>query len=83
MFLFIFKRENVCACERASRGEAGREGDRGSEAGSAQTAASPTRGSNSQAVRSRPEPKSDAQPTEPPRRQIGRASCRERVCQYV
>ena len=31
-------------------------------------AVSPTRGSNSPAVRSWPEPKSDAQPTEPPRR---------------
>ena len=36
--------------------------------GSDLSAQSPTRGSNSQTVRSRPEPKSDAQPTEPPRR---------------
>ena len=37
-------------------------------AGSEWSAQSPMRGSNSQAVRSWPEPKSDAQPTEPPRR---------------
>ena len=35
--------------------------------GSELSAQSLTRGSNSQAVRSWPEPKSDAQPTEPPR----------------
>nr|XP_060464193.1 basic salivary proline-rich protein 3-like [Panthera onca] len=36
--------------------------------GSELSAQSPTRGSNSQTVRSGPEPKSDASPTEPPRR---------------
>ena len=36
--------------------------------GCALSAQSPTRGSNSQTARSPPEPKSDAQPTEPPRR---------------
>ena len=36
--------------------------------GSELSAQSPMRGSNSQTVRSWPEPKSDAQPTEPPRR---------------
>ena len=44
-----------------------REGDRGSEVGSVLTAESLMRGSNSGTVRSRPEPKSDAQPTESPR----------------
>ena len=38
--------------------------------GSEPSAQSPTRGSNSQTVRSRPEPKSDAPPTEPPRRPL-------------
>ena len=42
-------------------------GDRGSEAGSTLTAASLMMGSNPQTPRSRPEPKSDAQPTETPR----------------
>ena len=46
--------------ERMSRGGAEREGDRGSEAGSALSPQSPTRGSNSQTTRSWPEPKSDA-----------------------
>ena len=36
--------------------------------GSEPAAQSLTRGSNSRTARSRPEPKSDAQPTEPPRR---------------
>ena len=48
-------------------GEAEREGDRRSEAGSALTAESPMRDLNSQTVRLSPEPKSDTQPTEPPR----------------
>ena len=38
--------------------------------GSEGSAQSPTRGSNAQTVRSRPEPRSDAQLTEPPRRPI-------------
>ena len=50
-----------------SGGGSGREGDRGSEVGSALTAGSPKWGSNSQTTRSRPEPRSDAQLTEPPR----------------
>ena len=44
--LFIFERQRV------SRGGAEREGDRGSEAGSALTATSPMRGSNSPTERS-------------------------------
>ena len=44
-----------------------RDGDRGSEAGSALKAERPMQGSNQQTVRSGPEPKSDAYPTEPPR----------------
>ena len=53
-----------------SRGGAETEGDTESEAGSRLWAVStdPMRGSNSQTVRSWPELKSDAQPTEPPRR---------------
>ena len=43
-----------------SREGAERDGDRGSEAGSVLTAESPTQGSNSPTVRSRPELKSDA-----------------------
>ena len=50
-----------------SGGEAEREGDTESEAGSGPSAQSATRGLNPQTVRSCPEPKSDAQPTEPPR----------------
>ena len=46
-----------------SRQEAEREGDTESEL----SAQSLTRGSNPRTVRSRPEPESDAQPTEPPR----------------
>ena len=51
-------------------GEGQREGARESEADSMPTAASPMQGSNSQTTRSRPEPKLDAQLTEPPRRPI-------------
>ena len=56
--------------ERARVGEGQREGlgDRGSEVSPALTTACPMWGLNSQTPRSRPEPKSDAQPTEPPRR---------------
>ena len=60
--LFIFEKE--CA----NRGGVEREGGRGSEAGSASTAASPTWGSIPRTVRSGPERKLDAQLTEPPRR---------------
>ena len=62
--MFIFERE------RAQVGEEQRERvgvDTGSEAGFALTA-SLMQGLNSPTVRSRPEPKMDAQPTEPPRR---------------
>ena len=50
-------------------GRAQREGDTESETGpgSELSAQSPTRGSNSRTVRSWPEPKADAQSTEPPR----------------
>ena len=53
-----------------SGGGAEREGDTESEAGSRLRAVSTelTRGSNPQTARSRPGPKLDAQPTEPPRR---------------
>ena len=50
-----------------SREVAEREGDTRSELGSALTAKSPTWGSNSQAMRSQPEQKLDAQLTVPPR----------------
>ena len=51
-----------------SMGGAERGGDTGSKAGSRLCAQSLMRGSNSQTTRSWPEPKSDAQPIEPPRR---------------
>ena len=51
-----------------SGGGAEREEDRGSKAGSALTAQSPMKGSNPRTANSWPEPKSDAQQTEPPRR---------------
>ena len=58
-----------------SRGGAEREGDMNSKQapGSELSAQSLTRGPNSQTTRSRPEPKSDAQPTEPPRRPLNSA----------
>ena len=58
-FFFFWGKENT------SRGRAKVEGDRGSRAGSALTAASPTQGSNSQTSRSWPDPKLDAQRTAP------------------
>ena len=60
VYLFLRERE---------RGR-GRESDkdRGPEAGSALTAESPTQGSKPQTMRSRPEPRSDTYPSEPPRR---------------
>ena len=61
--LFSFERERAHTHEQ---GGAERKGDRGSKAGPPLTAVSPMRGSNSQTVRSWPEPKS-AQRTEPPR----------------
>ena len=59
--LFLRERQSV------SGGGAEREGDTESEAGSRLelSAQSPTRGSNSRTARSRPEPKSDAQPRLP------------------
>ena len=56
--------------QSANRGGAERERERQNQKqapGSELAAQSPTRGLNSQTVRSWPEPKSDAQPTEPPR----------------
>ena len=79
-FFFFFLRLNYFwERERESkqgRGGAETKGDTESEAGSRlraisteteQSSLSSTRGSNSRVVRSWPEPKSDAQPTEPPR----------------
>ena len=64
VYLFLKERERVCELE------SGREADTESEAGSSSklSAQSPTRGSNPRTTRSRPEPKSEAYPTEPPRR---------------
>ena len=65
--------------ERETEHEQGRGRERGRQnpkqaPGSELSAQSPTRGSNPRTARSRPEPKSDAQPTEPPRRPRGRGS---------
>ena len=60
-FFFLRERKRTCMCEQGW----GREGGRGSEAGSVLTAVNPMRGLNSWTVRSWPEPKSDAQLTEP------------------
>ena len=65
--LFIFETER----DRAWTGEGQRERDTQNlkqAPGSEWSAQSPTRGSNSRIVRSWPEPKLAAQPTEPPRR---------------
>ena len=68
-FIYLFfKRDGERERERVSKGGVEREGDRESEAGSVLIAETPMPGSNSRTVRSRPELKSDAQPTEPPRR---------------
>ena len=61
MFIYCGQRQSM------SRGGAERQGDTESKAGSKLSAQSPTWGSNSQTARSWPEPKSDAQLTEPPR----------------
>ena len=59
---------HVCLFLREYKQGRGREKEaRGSKAGSVPIAASPMWGSNSWTQRSWPEPKSDAQPTEPPR----------------
>ena len=59
---------NVYFLERVQVGEGQREGDTESEASSGLSAQSLMGGSNSRTVRSSPEPKLDAQRTEPPRR---------------
>ena len=66
-FIYFWER----ARDRAWVGEGYREREtqnRKLAPGSEQSAQSPTRGSNSRTARSWPEPKSDAQQTEPPRR---------------
>ena len=63
-FLFIFERQNASREEQRERETQNLKQATASEL----SAQSPTWGSNSGTVRSRPEPKSDAQPTEPPRR---------------
>ena len=62
MYLFIL-RERECV----SRGGAETEGDRESQAGSVLTEETQKWGSNSRTIESGPEPKLDAQLTEPPR----------------
>ena len=64
MFIYFWERETEH--EQGRSREKGR--DTESEAGSKLSAQSPTRGSNPQTARSWAKPKSDAQPTEPPRR---------------
>ena len=64
MFIFERGRERV----QVGEGQKERETQNLKQApGSELSAQSPTRSSNSQTVRSWPEPKLDAQPTEPPR----------------
>ena len=68
MLIYFWERER----ERESEHEWGRGRERGRQnpkqsPGSELSAQSPTQGSNSQTARSWLEPKSDAQPTEPPR----------------
>ena len=61
MFLFIFEREGTSGQrERETQ-------NRKQVPGSELSAQSPTQGWNPRSVRPRSEPKSDAQPTEPPR----------------
>ena len=62
-FTYLFLRER----EHMSWRGAEREGYTESEAGSRQSVQSPTQGSNPGTAKSWPEPKSDAQPTEPSR----------------
>ena len=65
--VYLFLRERESESEQGRGKERGRQNPKQAP-GSELSAQSPTWGSNSQAVRSRPELKSDAQPTEPPRR---------------
>ena len=66
-YLFIFETQKDRAW--AGEGQRGRETQNPKQAlGSELSAQSPMRGSNSRTARSWPEPKSDAQLTEPPRR---------------
>ena len=63
MFIYFWDRER----QSMNGGGSEREGDTEAEAGSELSAQNLTRGSNSQTMRSWPEPNSKAQPTEPPR----------------
>ena len=65
--MFIYLRETETEQEQGRGTERGRQNPKQAP-GSELSAQSLTRGLNSQTVRSWPEPKSDAQPTEPPRR---------------
>ena len=66
MFIYFWERGRQ---SRVGEGQRERETQNLKQApGSELSAQSPTRGSNSRTMRSWPEPKSDAQPTEPPRR---------------
>ena len=73
-FFWVFFNVYLFLRQRETEREWGRGRERGETQnqkqapGSELSAQSPTRGSNSRTVRSRPEVKSDAQPTEPPRR---------------
>ena len=68
VYLFIFERKRERVCAQAGEGHRARETQKPKQApGSELSAQSPTRGSNPQTVRSRPEPKPDAEPTEPPK----------------
>ena len=67
--MFIFEREREREREQAGEEQRERETQNLKQApGSELSAQNPTWSSNSQAVRSLPEPKSDPQLTEPPRR---------------
>ena len=71
MFFNVYSslRERQTDRPRTGEGQRERETQNPKRApGSELSAQSPTRGSNPRAARSRPEPKWDAQPTEPPRR---------------
>ena len=69
MYLFLKEKERPCEQGRAERE---RETQNPKQApGSELSARSPTRGSNARTARSRPEPKSAAEPTEPPGAPLG------------